>query len=41
MEMIEELENRKNEIKRKKEIYKKKKGLLVVHQETHDSDIDY
>ena len=39
MEMIEELENGKKEIKRKGEVYKKKKGLLVIHQETQDSDI--
>ena len=41
MEMIEELQNEKKEIKRKGEVYKKKKGLLVIHQETQDGDIDY
>ena len=31
----------KKEIKRKREVYEKKKGLLVIHQETQDSDFDY
>ena len=36
-----ELDSGKNELKRKGEVYRRKRGLLVVHQEGQDSDIDY
>ena len=36
-----ELDNGKNEVKRKGEVYKIKRGLLVVHQEGQDNEVDY
>ena len=36
-----ELDSGKKEVKRKEEVYKRKRGLLVVHQEGQDSDVDY
>ena len=36
-----ELDNGKNEVKTKGEVYRKKKDLFVVHQEGLDCDVDY
>ena len=36
-----ELDSGIKEVKRKGEVYKRKRGLLVVHQEGQDSDVDY
>ena len=40
-ENFAELENGKSEVKRKGEVYRKKRDLLVVHYDGRDGEVDY
>ena len=40
-EILKELESGRVEVKRNNEKYKMKKGILVVHREDQDDEVDY